>query len=43
VWLHQDQWEGQNWKVSPGNISGTPVQIHWDPKSTAPIALTAPT
>lgn len=41
VWLHQDQWEGQNWKISPGNISGTPVQIHWDPASTTPIALTA--
>jgi hypothetical protein len=41
VWLHQDQWEGQNWKVSPGNISGTPVQIHWDPSASAPISLTA--
>lgn len=41
VWLHQDQWEGQNWKISPGNISGTPVQIHWDPNASAPIALTA--
>jgi len=41
VWLHQDQWEGQNWKISPGNISGTPVQIHWDPRATTPIALTA--
>lgn len=41
VWLHQDQWEGQNWKISPGNISGTPVQIHWDPSSATTIALTA--
>ncbi len=41
VWLHQDQWEGQNWKVSPGNISGTPVQIHWDPNAATPIALVA--
>ncbi len=41
VWLHQDQWEGQNWKISPGNISGTPMQIHWDPNASAPIALTA--
>ena len=22
VWLHMDQWEGQNWKRSPGNITG---------------------
>ena len=41
VWLHQDQWEGQNWKISPGNIAGTPVQIHWDPASATPITLTA--
>ncbi len=41
VWLHQDQWEGQNWKISPGNISGTPVQIHWDPAAPASIALSA--
>lgn len=41
VWLHQDQWEGQNWKISPGNIAGTPVQIHWDPAATTPIALEA--
>ena len=41
VWLHQDQWEGQNWKISPGNIAGTPVQIHWDPSARTPIALQA--
>ena len=26
VWLHMDQWEGQNWKRSPGNLYGDPVQ-----------------
>ena len=41
VWLHMDQWEGQNWKRSPGNIYGDPVQIHFDPSSSAPIALVA--
>ena len=41
VWLHQDQWEGQNWKISPGNIAGTPVKIHWDPAVSTPIALEA--
>jgi hypothetical protein len=41
VWLHMDQWEGQNWKRSPGNIAGTPVQIHFDPASPTPIALVA--
>ncbi|MDE3151788.1 MAG: hypothetical protein KGL93_06025 [Gemmatimonadota bacterium] len=41
VWLHMDQWEGQDWKRSPGNLFGKPVRIHWDPKSTKPVALTA--
>ena len=26
VWLHMDQWEGQNWKRSPGNLFGEPVR-----------------
>ena len=41
VWLHMDQWEGQNWKRSPGNIFGDPVRITWNPKSAAPIKLVA--
>ncbi|HET9425228.1 MAG TPA: alpha/beta hydrolase-fold protein [Gemmatimonadaceae bacterium] len=41
VWLHMDQWEGQNWKRSPGNIFGDPVKIKFDPKSTRPIRLVA--
>jgi hypothetical protein len=41
IWLHMDQWEGQNWKRSPGNIRGNPVQVHLDPASSAPIALVA--
>lgn len=41
VWLHMDQWEGQHWKTSPGNIYGDPVRITWDPKSSAPIRLVA--
>jgi hypothetical protein len=41
VWLHMDQWEGQNWKRSPGNLFGDPVKIHFDPASSAPIALVA--
>ena len=28
VWLHMDQWEGQNWKRSPGNIYGDAGQDH---------------
>jgi enterochelin esterase-like enzyme len=41
VWLHMDQWEGQDWKKSPGNIYGDPVVISFDPKSTTPIRLVA--
>ena len=41
VWMHMDQWEGQNWKRSPGNIYGDPVKITFDPKSARPITLVA--
>jgi hypothetical protein len=41
VWLHMDQWEGQNWKRSPGNLFGEPVQVRFDPTSSSPIRLTA--
>ncbi|HEY4099783.1 MAG TPA: alpha/beta hydrolase-fold protein [Gemmatimonadales bacterium] len=41
VWLHMDQWEGQDWKRSPGNIAGKPVRIHWNPASSVPIRLVA--
>ena len=41
VWLHNDQWEGQNWKRSPGNLLGDPVKVTFDPKSPAPIRLVA--
>ncbi len=41
VWLHMDQWEGQQWRTSPGNIYGEPVTITYDPKSSATIALVA--
>ena len=41
VWLHMDQWEGQNWKTSPGNLFGDPVQMKIDPASSAAIKLVA--
>jgi hypothetical protein len=41
VWMHMDQWEGQNWKRSPGNLYGDPVRIHIDASSPTPIALVA--
>jgi hypothetical protein len=41
VWMHMDQWEGQNWKRSPGNLYGDPVKVHIDPAASTPIALVA--
>jgi hypothetical protein len=41
VWLHNDQWEGQNWKRSPGNLLGDPVKVTFDPRSATPIRLVA--
>ena len=41
VWLHNDQWEGQNWKRSPGNLLGDAIKVAFDPRSTAPIRLVA--
>ncbi|MBW8894692.1 MAG: hypothetical protein JF613_00685 [Acidobacteria bacterium] len=43
IWLHNDQWEGQDWKKSPGNLVGDPVRITFDPKAAAPIRLVANT
>jgi hypothetical protein len=41
VWLHMDQWEGQNWKRSPGNLYGDPVRVTIDPKKPSTIRLVA--
>src|SRR5688572_13206122 len=41
VWMHMDQWEGQNWKRSPGNLYGDPVRMRIDPASPDPIKLVA--
>jgi len=41
VWMHMDQWEGQNWKRSPGNLYGEPVKMTIDPASPAVIKLVA--
>jgi enterochelin esterase-like enzyme len=41
VWLHMDQWEGQNWKRSPGNLYADPLKVRIDPSSSATIRLVA--
>jgi len=39
VWMHKDQWEGQNWKRSPGNIYSNVQRVHIDPASADVIAV----
>ncbi len=41
VWMHMDQWEGQDWKRSPGNLYGDPVKVRIDPASSTAIKLVA--
>jgi hypothetical protein len=39
VWAHMDQWEGQNWRRSPGNLFSTPKRVRVDPQAKDPKAL----
>ncbi len=39
VWMHKDQWEGQNWKRSPGNLYSEVAKVHIDPFSRQKISL----
>jgi len=36
---HMDQWEGQQWNRSPGNLYSTVQRVRIDPASAQPIAL----
>ncbi len=40
IWVHNDQWEGQHFNSSPGNLISDVVKVHLDPKSSTPITLT---
>jgi len=40
VWMHDDQWEGQHWNVSPGNLYSRPQKVRID-AATEPIKLVA--
>jgi hypothetical protein len=31
LWMHDDQWEGQRWNRSPGNLYSTPKEVALDP------------
>ena len=41
VWLHDDQWEGQKWNVSPGNLHSAPVRVTLDPRRAQTVRLVA--
>jgi hypothetical protein len=40
VWMHDDQWEGQRWNVSPGNLYSRPQRVRIGPDAE-PIKLVA--
>ncbi len=37
VWMHHDQWEGQNWRRSPGNVVSEVQRMHIDPTAAGVI------
>lgn len=41
VWLHMDQWEGQRFNISPGNLYSEAKQIHFDPEKGRTFKLVA--
>jgi hypothetical protein len=41
LWMHEDQWEGQRWNSSPGNLYSEIRQVHIDPSQGGVIRLEA--
>ena len=39
VWVHADQWEGQHWSSSPGNLVSEVVKVHYDPAAHTVVRL----
>ena len=39
LWMHNDQWEGQHWNRSPGNLYSESVKISFDPQTDTNIKL----
>ena len=40
IWVHGDQWEGQDWASSPGNLVSEVVKVHFDPSAHSTVRLT---
>lgn len=41
IWAHNDQWEGQKFARSPGNLYSEALKVHFDPSSRSTITLSA--
>jgi hypothetical protein len=41
VWMHDDQWEGQRWETSPGNLYSRPQKMRLDASSGYRLSLVA--
>ena len=39
LWLHDDQWEGQHWNTSPGNLVSAVRKVHLNPAAGYTIRL----
>src|SRR5579862_4618136 len=39
IWAHMDQWEGQNFTTSPGNLISDAMRVHIDPAAGGTIEL----
>ena len=39
LWLHNDQWEGQKWNISPGNIYSDVKKVRIDPRKAQTFEL----
>ena len=41
LWMHDDQWEGQHWNRSPGNLYSDVQRVHLDPAQAGVVKLSA--
>ncbi len=41
VWMHNDQWEGQRWSISPGNLYSDVQKVRLDPEAGYVVRLVA--
>jgi hypothetical protein len=39
LWMHNDQWEGQRWNISPGNLYSDVTRVQLDPSKKQTIQL----